>query len=56
MEAINIRLDTAEENSIVLEDVTIETISNKAHKDKRLKKINRASGTCRTISKRLMYK
>lgn len=44
MEATNTRLDTAEENSIVLEDRTIDTISNEAHKEKRLKKIKQPVG------------
>lgn len=54
MEPVNIRLDTAEENNIVSEDITTEIISDEAHKEKRLKKFNRASATYRTASKRRM--
>lgn len=55
MEATNIRLETAEENSIVLEDVAIETISKETHKERRLKNFKGASAACRTISKKLTY-
>lgn len=49
MRIINIRLDTAREKIIVLAD-TIETLQNKTQKEKRLKKINRASANYMTIS------
>lgn len=55
LNGINSTLDTGEENISELEHIAVKTIKSKTHREKRMKKINRASMTCETILSCVTY-